>query len=133
MAENKKYLMYDCQMVELHPPKNFLKRNIIVDDEVYKNSVYVDECLSTEIEILWSQGIKTTGCCCGHGCNLGYIQVTDECIGMMEELGYQHYLYIDKINDGTRMDAFIPQTTHHRTTKTIPYKWDLENNILKEV
>jgi len=29
--------------------------------------VNIDKCLIHEIINLWEQGIKTTGCCCGHG------------------------------------------------------------------
>ncbi len=38
-------------------------------------------------------GIKTTGCCCGHGYTLGFIEVTDESIEDMKRLGYIHYIY----------------------------------------
>lgn len=121
-----KYKMYNCKAIKLIPPINFLKCNC---GNEYKNEIIVDECLAEEIQYLWSQGIKTTGCCCGHGCDLGFIQVDSDSIKKMKELGYQHYLYIDKINDGTRLDAFIPKTTEHKTTEMVDYKFCVENRI----
>ena len=56
----------------------------------------------------------TTGCCCGHGRSLGFIQVrTQEDIKKMEALGYQHYIYEYKFGGIIRKDAFIPKTTTH--------------------
>lgn len=122
-----KYLIYGCKEVCIVPPSKLIKCN---SSARYKDEVYVDECLEEEIKDLWSKGIKTTGCCCGHGYSLGFIQVTNDCIDKMEKLGYQHYLYVDKLNDGTRMDAFIPKTVIHKTTKLIPYPYDISNNII---
>ena len=86
LKENIQHI-YNCNKKILYPPKNFITYNIITDEnDKYKNEVKVDECLSNEIEELWSQGIKTTGCCCGHGYMLGFIEVTDDCIEEMEKL-----------------------------------------------
>lgn len=52
------------------------------------NMICVDACLKDEILNLWSLGISTTGCCCGHNKNLPYIGVIDEDIEKMKELGY---------------------------------------------
>jgi hypothetical protein len=29
--------------------------------------VCIDECIITQIKILWENGYETLGCCCGHG------------------------------------------------------------------
>lgn len=72
-------LMYNCNKKILYPPKNFIMHNIVVDgDKQYKDEIQVDECLADEIEELWRRGIKTSGCCCGHGAHLGIIQVREE-------------------------------------------------------
>jgi hypothetical protein len=106
--------VYNCGKRILYPPKNFITYNIVTDDnDQYKDSVQVDECLADEIEELWSKGIKTCGCCCGHGLSLGYIQVTNDCIEQMEKLGYVHYIYENKFGGVKRRDAFIPKTYGH--------------------
>ena len=47
-----------------------------------------DKCLATEVKILNEIGIKTIGCCCGHGKLQGYIQVAPEYCDRMKEMGY---------------------------------------------
>lgn len=106
--------VYNCKKKILYPPKNFITYNIITDEkDKYKNEVQVDECLANEIEELWRKGIKTTGCCCGHGYTLGFIEVTDESIKDMEKLGYAHYIYPVNCGGYERKDAFIPKTYGH--------------------
>lgn len=112
MNDNMLYV-YNCGKKILQPPKNFITYNFITDEnDKYKNDVQVDECLAEEIENLWSEGIKTTGCC-GHGFALGYICVTDDCIEKMKELGYVHYIYPSNCGGTERKDAFIPKTYGH--------------------
>lgn len=102
--------IYNCAKTILTPPKNLIKENCT--DE-YKTSIQVDDCISEEIKDLWSKGIKTTGCCCGHGMNLGFIQVTDDCIKDMEKLEYIHYVYRSEYGGKERKDAFIPKSYGH--------------------
>ena len=63
------------------------------DCQVTKNGISFDGCLWTELNILWMQGIKTIGSCCGHHQNGGipYIQVIDEDEEKMIKLGYQSF------------------------------------------
>ena len=103
-------MMYNCKKSVLTPPQQFIKCNC---SDNYKESVRVDACLADEIQHLWKNGIKTCGCCCGHGRELGFIEVTDECIPMMEELGYVHYIYPDEFGGVERKDAFIPKSYGH--------------------
>lgn len=106
--------VYNCNKKTLYPPKNFITYNIITDEnDKYKNEVQVDECLANEIEELWSKGIKTCGCCCGHGFTLGFIEVTNDCIEDMEKLGYVHYIYPANLGGVERKDAFVPKTYGH--------------------
>lgn len=100
----------NCKEKVIIPPHNFIKYNGL--DE-YMKTVAVDECLADEIESLWAQGIKTCGCCCGHGKEIGFIQVRDECIPKMRELGYEKYIYPDEHGGVGREDAFIPKTVVH--------------------
>lgn len=106
--------MYDCKKVTLYPPKNFLKRNVY---EGYLDSVVVDACLAEEIEELWSKGIRTTGCCCGHGKYVGNICVGSECIPMMKDLGYVNAvietMFEGDMHDHIRDDIFIAKSYGH--------------------
>ena len=51
----------------------------------------IDKCLVDEIRYLWSLGIITAGCCCGHGRIEPTICVEEEYIDKMKELGYKVY------------------------------------------
>lgn len=71
--------------------------------------VSVDKCLSTIIEDLWSLGIKTTGCCCGHNTDLGYIGVLPDCIANMKELGFMVRFNPSRPD---AEDSFYPSTAY---------------------
>ena len=70
----------------------------------------IDKCLLPEILRLWEIGIKTTGCCCGHGkpeMQPPYIGVREEYIGQMKAMGYE--VQPNKHNPGAE-DSFKPKT-----------------------
>jgi hypothetical protein len=89
--------MCNCKDIDLSTNDRF--EVLIVPDNMelyYTNQenqrryrVSIDKCLVDEIKHLWSLGIKTTGCCCGHNIVPPYIGVTDDCIPKMKELGYK--------------------------------------------
>lgn len=70
-------------------------------------------CIADEVESLWNAGIRTTGCCCGHGKYLGFIQVVDEDIEKMNKLGYVNYIYEDDFEGSNRKDAFVTKSYRH--------------------
>lgn len=110
-----KHTQYKCKSIKLIPPKDFLLMNVQTDDKVdkvkYKNfPIPVDACIADEIQTLWNNGIRTCGCCCGHGHLLGYIEVEEEDIPKMEQMGYCHYIYPDLFGGAERKDAFIPKS-----------------------
>jgi len=78
--------------------------------------VAIDKCLLPEILSLWKQGIKTTGCCCGHGRLEPFIGVRDEYIDKMKELGYKVHFNKCRPNDE---DSFVPKT--NLTYGKVPY------------
>jgi hypothetical protein len=66
-------------------------------------TVTVDKCLLFEVVSLWESGIKTTGCCCGHGeTMLAVISVKPEYNDKMRELGYKKHKLVE--------NAYIPKT-----------------------
>ena len=78
--------------------KSFLQQyecGVILKNKSQK-LITVDGCLWQEILYLWQKGIETIGCCCGHHENLatdiGYIQVQENCIQKMIDLGYTAYV-----------------------------------------
>lgn len=99
------HLCGHCEMgsyegqVELVPP-DFLRRSD-------GRGICVDVCLALEISRLWRAGIKTTGCCCGHGKPLAYIGVIPEHIGQMKEMGYEVSFNPSRPGDE---DSFVPKT-----------------------
>lgn len=79
------------------------------EDDEHKRPKYIsiDKCLLPEIMHLWELGIKTTGCCCGHGTAEPFIGVKFEYIGKMKELGYVVRFNSCRPNDE---DSFVPKT-----------------------
>ena len=78
------------------------------DSKLQSKTVPIDKCLLSEILQLWEQGIKTTGCCCGHGnTNMAYIGVIFEDINRMKSMGYTVALNPCRPNDE---DSFYPKT-----------------------
>ena len=77
------------------------------DDKKEKKVVSIDKCLLPEILELWEMGIKTTGCCCGHGRSEPYIGVAFDDIQRMKNLGYKVLHNECRPNDE---DSFYPKT-----------------------
>ena len=69
------------------------------------DAICVDACLADEVRALWAEGIRTTGCCCGHNALPGYIGVVDEDVPRMLALGYRVRPHE---TDPTRRDSFYP-------------------------
>lgn len=58
------------------------------------NNICFDGCLFRELKTLCDNGVKTLGCCCGQHTDrdvAGYIQVDENSIDKMIELGYQRH------------------------------------------
>ena len=70
-------------------------------------TVSIDKCLLPEILKLWEMGIKTTGCCCGHGKQGAFIGVDFDDIQKMKDLGYEVHYNKCRPNDE---DSFVPKT-----------------------
>lgn len=86
---------------------HFMRRYFITVIGFNKNFLYVDNCLSKEIEFIWSLGIVTTGCCCGHNFKCPYIGVRGEYSETMKKIGYKvQYNPFDPNND----NEFYPKS-----------------------
>lgn len=53
------------------------------------NDVLVDVCIADEIEYLNKKGVKTLGCCCGHGEGYPQCLIHESSIGLCKEMGYK--------------------------------------------
>lgn len=81
-------------------------------DRPNRQTVCIDECLADEIRYLWSKGVKTAGCCCGHGeIKMASILVEKESIEIMRQLGYEPW---ENPIDKTRKDGFKPKALGFR-------------------
>lgn len=69
--------------------------------------VNVDQCIYLEVRQLWIKGIRTTGCCCGHNINRGFIGVVNEDIPVMKSLGYMVAYNTSRPQDE---DSFYPRS-----------------------
>ena len=98
---NVKIGSYDNQ-VELPRPKCMTGRT----EGTHSDTICVDKCITEEIKCLWSIGIHTTGCCCGHNIQEGYIGVIEEDIELMKKCGYKVHFNRQDLNDEKN---FIPK------------------------
>jgi hypothetical protein len=55
----------------------------------YTPDVCIDGCIVNAIKELWSKGIETTGCCCGHNIMPGWVSVHEAWYVDMFKLGYE--------------------------------------------
>ena len=76
------------QMKRLKLP-TFMSQYFLLRKGLVKEYLWADKCLADEIKYLWSKGITTTGCCCGHNFGCPYIGVTDSSSDKMRKLGYK--------------------------------------------
>jgi hypothetical protein len=78
-----------CETSKLVPLPDFLKEQYV---DVFKNGEFgpgrefdldeqgrqcfrLDECIVPVVEVLWAYGVRTLGCCCGHGSGHGVISL----------------------------------------------------------
>lgn len=99
------YGTFDCSYVIYTPWK--YESPFTPDDPPKEKLIAVDKCLLPEILKLWEMGIKTTGCCCGHGRDEPYIGVFNEYIDKMKQLGYKVQFNPCRPNGE---DTFYPKT-----------------------
>lgn len=74
------------------------------------NGYILDRCIAEEVMILWILGITTTGCCCGHQIQDGYIGVIDDDIPRMKQWGYT--VHPNSVRPGAE-DSFNPMGKDH--------------------
>lgn len=98
---------YGNQIILQSPPHVLenLKRLGYAEKDDDRDFFYVDTCIAQEIKHLWSLGITTTGCCCGHNKVEPYIGVIPEDIRRMKILGYD--VHFNSSRPGAE-DSFIP-------------------------
>ena len=98
-CENVEFGSYDNQ-IEVEAPAHM--KGMKIGCLTIKETICLDKCVAEEVMSLWTLGIITTGCCCGHNKLHGYIGVYGaESIRMMKKLDY-------KLEPG-RTDHFIAQ------------------------
>lgn len=84
-------------------------------------TVAIDKCLLPEILELWEMGIKTTGCCCGHGREgMSFVGVCPEYIEKMKSLGYKVRFNECRPEDE---DSFIPKTRLSYSNADRGFNW----------
>lgn len=78
--------MCDCNNVEIGSYNNQVE--LKAPKWSSHKTICVDACLTQEITKLWSYGVHTTGCCCGHNKNSSFINVSRDSECLMLKLGY---------------------------------------------
>lgn len=59
------------------------------------NKIQVDLCIGKEIKFLIKNGIKTRGCCCGHGKEIPSCLISKSEKNKLDNLGYKYKNYKD--------------------------------------
>lgn len=98
-------IMCNCQNIDIGTYSNQVVLN--APEWSSKTTICIDACLKDEILYLWSIGIKTTGCCCGHNKVEPFIGVYSEDIDRMKRLGY--LVHYNPCNPSSE-DSFYPKT-----------------------
>ncbi len=99
--------MCDCKNIT-PGNKDCYNQQIVMHPPFQSKYICIDPCIVTEIKMLWSIGIVTMGCCCGHNIKgLAQIGVDDKSINKMQELRYKrrHNECYPKLDNW-----FIPQS-----------------------
>lgn len=125
--DDSRAVFYNCKWNKSEESKPIFKMNIdnvisvicenipygsyICYETINELGINIDKCLVSEIKYLNKQGIKTVGCCCGHGKSQGYIQVQRGCGKKMELLEYKR-LPVDE--NGNGYNCFKPKSTMER-------------------
>lgn len=94
----------------IHSPIGKHKCNVKINfmPQSGQESICVDTCLQNEIQdLIRKHRIWTVGSCCGHGVEQGFIQVAENCVEKMLELGYEP-LALDRFGNGK--NCFVPKT-----------------------
>jgi len=112
---NVKIGSYDNQ-VELLRPKCMIGRT----EGTNSNTICIDKCIAEEIKYLWSLGIRTTGCCCGHNKQEGYIGVIEKDIETIKKGGYKVLFNKNDLNDEKN---FMPKS-HNVVDKVEYYEYE---------
>jgi hypothetical protein len=71
-----------------------------------KPTICIDKCMLEEIKKVWSYGVRTSGCCCGHNQKKPYIGVLDDKSAVIMRLlgykqmpemdgSYNHHFYVE--------------------------------------
>lgn len=89
------------------------------------DKICLDKCIAEEVRYLWSLGVRTTGCCCGHNIMGGYIGVIEKDIEFMKKLGYKVEINKQDLRDEKN---FIPKS--HNGKGIIVY-YEYENRYKK--
>ncbi|MGI9582636.1 hypothetical protein ACR1PO_15685 [Chryseobacterium sp. RRHN12] len=103
----------NCKDIDFGSEENFAQQ-IMVDipphmdgykqarlNEGLSDKICIDPCIIDEVKELWSLGIKTLGCCCGHNKAEPFVNVHEKDIQKMLSLGY-----VQNHQDKNRKDTF---------------------------
>lgn len=103
MSENKQRYICNCDPIQaqklgdiyVYPRQKILdlplwsKARKLRLQKLNPANVCIDGCIIEAIEYIWSVGIETTGCCCGHGIEKAWVSVHPDDYPCMFELGYE--------------------------------------------
>lgn len=56
---------------------------------IITQTINVDDCIAQEIVFVNSMGIRTEGCCCGHGTEEPSAIIKPSCVNKAKKLGYK--------------------------------------------
>lgn len=94
-----------------YAPVNVIHRN----NDDYKDGwhqIYVDSCIAPLIQQMNNQGIITVGCCCGHGKDVGWVQIDSISEPLLAQHGYRYRLEHVEYKDAIGGSYTLPWLIH---------------------
>lgn len=119
----------DCQDVEMgsYDNQRFIPSPFHMPKE---NGYCIDTCLVEEILELWSYGIETTGCCCGHNKLWPYIGVIPDHEERMIDRGYKRQFNMSRNED---TGTFWPLSVDVDPNLILKFAYNREKNLKNEI
>lgn len=115
-----------CNLCAGSPEIELYKINLSEEEKERLNKSYsplqVDICIGKEIENLIRKGIKTYGCCCGHGERKPSCLVSIKCMDKLNIMGYTLHEYNKEWTKNGIMEIYLKTNVQYELKKVLSQK-----------
>jgi len=115
-----------CHLCAGSPEIELYKINLSEDEKNYLNKTYspikVDICIGLEIESLIKNGIRTYGCCCGHGKYKPECLVDISCKDKLNNMDYELHEFSEGHSKKGVMEIYLKTNVQCELRKVLKNK-----------